>query len=130
MSWKSSFLYSIFNNKCPRCHEGDFFIDRNAYHLRHMAGMYKQCQKCGQPFELEPWFYYGAMYVSYAVSVFFSFSTAAIVFFIFKVGLWTGVTLSCGMPFLIYPLIFRWSRLIWINVFVKYDPHAVLNKNQ
>jgi len=82
--------------------------------------MYKVCPKCGQPYELEPWFYYGAMYVSYAVSVFISLATAAIVFFIFKVGLLPGVILSCGMPFLFYPLIFRWSRLIWINVFVKY----------
>lgn len=121
---KNSFLYSVFNNKCPRCHEGNFFIDTNPYNLKHMAGMYKTCPHCGQPYELEPWFYYGAMYVSYAVSVFFSLSAAAISFFVFRTGLWTGLIISCGFPFLIYPLIFRWSRLLWINVFVKYIRNA------
>jgi hypothetical protein len=89
-----------------------------------MAGMYKECPKCGQPYELEPWFYYGAMYVSYAVTGFLSFVIAAIVFFILKVGLWPGLAASCLLPFLFYPLIFRWARLIWINVFVKYQKNA------
>ena len=66
---KGTKLYSILNNKCPRCHEGKFFDSANPYNLAKMTSMPDKCPECGQPYEPEPGFYFGAMYVSYALGV-------------------------------------------------------------
>jgi len=118
---KGSKLYSILNNKCPRCHEGAFFIYENAYNMKNFAKMNKSCPVCGQNYEPEPGYYYGAMYVSYGLNVAILVAVwvaTAVLFedmsswwFVFWAGL-TGITLA--------PLTFRLARLTWINFFIKY----------
>lgn len=80
------------------------------------------CDRCGQKYEPETGFYYGAMYVSYAVSIILMFIPVAFLYFIFnadfKILLGTCIFIYITM----YPLIFRWSRNIWLNIFVHYDP--------
>ena len=61
-------LYSIINTKCPRCHEGDMFPKGTLYNPRKFSVMNEKCSCCGQFFEPEPGYYYGAMFVSYAFS--------------------------------------------------------------
>lgn len=65
---KGSKLYSIVYNKCPRCQNGDLFLS-HAYDLKNTAKMQEKCVYCKQRYELEPSFYSGAMYVSYALQV-------------------------------------------------------------
>src|SRR5689334_7200367 len=64
---KPSYLYTVINAKCPRCREGSMFPPGTLYSSR-FADMYKQCPCCGQSFEPEPGYYYGAMYVSFGFS--------------------------------------------------------------
>ena len=45
------------------------FSTNNPWHLTKVLDMPQRCSECGQPFELEPGFYYGTGYVSYALSV-------------------------------------------------------------
>ena len=66
---KGTKLYSIFKGKCPRCHEGDFFVEKHPYKLSKMAHIHKACSVCGENFEREPGFYFGAAYVSYGLTV-------------------------------------------------------------
>ncbi|HEX5002883.1 MAG TPA: DUF983 domain-containing protein [Bacteroidia bacterium] len=123
---KGSKLYSILNNKCPRCQEGSFFIYENAYNLKTFTKMHKSCPVCGQNYEPEPGYYYGAMYVSYALNVAILVAVwvaTAVLFedmgswwFVFWAGL-AGITLA--------PLTFRLARLTWINFFVKYRKSTV-----
>ena len=68
-------LYSIFNHKCPRCLEGDIYANKSSYDLKNITNMNHSCDKCELDFEREPGYYYGAMYVSYALTVAFSIST-------------------------------------------------------
>lgn len=60
---KGSKLYSIFHEKCPYCHEGDFFVS-GAYKLKTMGDVHENCKNCGKSFNPETGFYFGAMYVS------------------------------------------------------------------
>ena len=76
---KGQKLYSILKFKCPHCHEGEFFEDRNPYNLSSMSKTFERCPKCDRKFSMEPGFYYGAMYVSYAIGV------AHIVSFIYRI---------------------------------------------
>ncbi len=119
---KGNKLYSIFKNKCPKCQEGDFFLTKNPYDLKNMAKMHEHCLECGQKYEPETGFYFGAMYVSYGigVAVFVSIWVAcmvlspdmhpALIFGLVVLGL-----------VVLFPISFRISRRIWINVFIKYE---------
>lgn len=82
------------------------------------------CSICEQRFEPEPGFYFGAMFVSYALTVAFSIAmfVAMIVLWHFDALWFIGIN---GLGILvIFPIIFRVSRAIWFNVFVSYEPNA------
>lgn len=118
------FFYSVFNNKCSYCNIGDLYEERNPYKLKKLADMHKNCSVCGQSFEPETGFYYGSMYVSYGVSVLIMFIPAGIAYFVFGAGFWMMFSLVIGIYISMFPLIFRWARNIWLNIFVKYSPAA------
>ena len=65
---KGSKLYSIFKNKCPKCHEGDLFKS-HPYKLKKFGQKHINCPSCGIKFEREPGFFYGSMYISYVLGV-------------------------------------------------------------
>lgn len=124
---KGTKLYSILYQKCPRCHEGDLFEDRNPYHLKRIFNMPNTCSKCGQLYNLEPSFYYGAMYVNYGLTV--AFGVAVFVAMSVLGGRFleaeyylSGIILTL---IICAPFTFRLGRAIWINMFVKYNPHAL-----
>ena len=61
-------IYSTVLNKCPRCHKGDVFIEKNPYKLDKIFKLNERCPHCDLKFEKEPSFFYGAMYASYALT--------------------------------------------------------------
>ena len=71
---KDSKLYSIVKNCCPKCHKGKFWPTDNPFKNIFIknGGDLGCCKNCSFQFEIEPGFWFGAMYVSYALSVFFS----------------------------------------------------------
>ena len=68
-----SALKSIFLCRCPKCHDGKIFLDQNPYHLSNISKMEKQCPVCGFDLENETGFHFLSMYMSYIVSMGFSF---------------------------------------------------------
>lgn len=82
--------------------------------------MPEKCSVCAQKYWPEPGFYYGAMYVSYALTIALSVSVfvAMIVLWHFDVLWYLG--LNAALILLLFPLIFRYSRAIWFNFFVSY----------
>lgn len=121
---KGTKLYSILKLKCPKCHEGDLFLTRNPYSYSNMDKMPDNCPVCNEKNWPEPGFYYGAMYVSYALTIALSVSVfvAMIVLWHFDLVWYLGInTISI---FLLFPPIFRVSRAVWFNFFVKYDPNV------
>mgnify|MGYP003575975528 CR=1 FL=1 len=121
MSQGNSFLYSALTIKCPRCREGKLFPKGTLYTTK-FADMHKNCQCCGQPFEPEVGFYYGAMYVSFAFNVaIFMISLFVLYQFVEEVTMtmMIGVITVTVIGFL--PIIFRLSRALWISIFVRYE---------
>ncbi|MDZ7846560.1 MAG: hypothetical protein U5L96_07210 [Owenweeksia sp.] len=51
---KGSKIYSITRFKCPRCHEGEVFKNKNPYNLAEMFKMHEYCSHCGLRYEFEP----------------------------------------------------------------------------
>ncbi len=120
MSNKKSPLYSIFNNKCPRCHEGNFFETNNAYDLRKFGNLNDRCPVCNEDFRREPGYYFGATYVSYALTVSFGIALFVIMCVLFSVEVIPFIITLSVLLFILLPIFYRFSRLIWIHLFVKY----------
>lgn len=115
-------LYSIFRSKCPSCNVGDLYLDPNPYHLEKLSKMHERCSCCGQSYQPETGFFYGAMYVNYAVSVALIMPMLALLYFVFHLNPVIIFSVLILEVIVMYPLIFRWSRNIWLNIFVPYSP--------
>jgi uncharacterized protein (DUF983 family) len=125
---KGSKLYSILFNKCPRCHEGDFMREKNMLKLHKAFQMHEKCSKCGLKYMMEPSFYYGAMYINYTLTVGISIATFVIVTLFFDFSLVESFVPIVIALVLTAPLTIRFSRIGWINLFVKYNPNAIKSK--
>ncbi|UGU17321.1 DUF983 domain-containing protein [Sinomicrobium kalidii] len=121
---KGSRLYSILTGSCPRCQQESMYTSKNLYHPRKTLKMNETCSHCGIRYKMEPSFFYGAMYVSYAVGTAFAVAAFVISFLFIGTGLKTAFFAIMGTLIVFMPVIMRLSRNIWINFFVKYDPEA------
>lgn len=118
---KGTKLYSIIHQKCPHCHETDLFVHKNPYRIKGFFDMPKNCSVCGQKLELEPGFYYGAMYVSYAVCVAYLIAIYVAMLVLYpSFSLEFYLFFAIGTMVALTPVFFRLSRAIWINFFVSY----------
>ena len=122
---KGNKLYSILTGACPKCHGESMYQNKNAYVLSDTLKMNDSCSKCGSKYKIEPSFFYGAMYVSYAVGVAFSIAAFIISYVFLGTSAKTSFIVIVGMLILLMPVIMRLSRNIWINMFLNYDPTFV-----
>src|SRR5437868_1345573 len=105
---KATRLSAILRQRCPRCCEGRVFCGATA--------MNPSCPVCGLAFEREEGYFLGAMYISYGLSC------AVLITATFLVSLllpdwdmgWVALLVSvCYLP--LVPLVFRYSRVLWIH---------------
>ena len=118
-------LVSELIMKCPSCHKGNMFTNKGIFPLNDLLKMPERCPVCNQKYEIEVGFWYGTGYVSYAISVGtifiiailyaltvgFSYKNNSIYFFI-------GVMIATLA--ILQPWIMRYSRVLYLYVFVKY----------
>ena len=122
-------LYSIFNHKCPRCLEGDIYANKSSYDLKNITNMKHSCDKCELDYEREPGYYYGAMYVSYALGVaVFVTIWASCNWFFDNVGVWTQISLVLIALIGLGPYLYALSKVIWANFFFSYKANATSSR--
>lgn len=116
---------AMLAQKCPRCHTGPLFT-HSAWHLSRFTEMPEACPVCGQRYEVEPGFFWGAMYISFA------FSTAIMLVVGFSVyyllhdpDTWVYIVCVAVAALLLMPLSLRYSRTLLIYLFagIRYNPH-------
>ena len=118
---KGSTLYSILTGSCPKCHEESMYVVKHPYKLNSLYKMHETCSHCHTRYKLEPSFFYGAMYVSYGLSVAFGVAFFIISRVLLGTDLLTSfLTIVVGLIVLM-PVIARLSRNIYINFFVHFD---------
>ena len=117
-----SLLLNIFQMKCPRCRADFLFKNRITLHPSRILAMKESCSICGLKYMVEPSFYFGAMYVAYAISV-------LVALFVFILGSkffqWEiGLNLLLVFSVLVFatPFQLKLSRSIWLHIFVQYNP--------
>ena len=122
---KGSKVYSIFTGTCPKCQEESMYTNKNPYVLTETLSMHENCSNCGTKYKIEPSFFYGAMYVSYAVGIAFAVAAYVISSFVFDASL-NGIFIAIIATLIGFmPVIMRISRNIWINIFMSYDKTLV-----
>ena len=128
---KPNGLWSMLTMKCPRCRRGEMFSNNSAYRklsLKHIFAMPDNCPECGQKYDMEPGFWYGTSYVSYALTV--ALSVATFVAWVVLIGVsvkegdtriywWLGI--NAVILIIAQPWLMRISRVLYIRFFVSYD---------
>lgn len=120
MFGKGSKLYSIFKSKCPQCHEGDFFKYRISINPKKITKLHDNCPNCNLKYMMEPSFFFGAMYINYGIAVALFVAIFIIAKLFFGLSILQSFIAIIIVSFLLTPFSLRLSRIIWINLFVKY----------
>lgn len=121
-------LNSILTGSCPKCQNESMYSDKNPLHLTKVLKMNEKCSHCGLKYQLEPSFFYGAMYVSYGLNVALGIAAFIISFIFFGMTIEEAFLSIIISLVVLFPFILRLSRNIYINMFVSYDSKAGLNK--
>ncbi|WP_345211639.1 DUF983 domain-containing protein [Mucilaginibacter gynuensis] len=125
--------WAMLHAKCPRCRRGKMFV----------GGMYsfgsnkinERCPHCGLMFEIEPGYFYAAMYVSYALNI---AEAVGIVIATYTLthnadSPWLYTCAILGGCFLLAPINFRYSRVIllyWLSPKIHYQPYLDTDDNK
>lgn len=127
-----SYIKNILTQKCPRCHEGELFTHK-WYDIKNNTKMTPKCSVCGQRTELEPGFYHGTGYVSYALTVGYSIITFVLWILTTHIGLndkrvflWLAINVVSLIA--LQPWLMRISRLLWLSWFFHDDDRFFINK--
>ncbi|MBT9391598.1 DUF983 domain-containing protein [Hymenobacter sp. NST-14] len=84
-----------------------------------------ECPVCGQTYEPEPGFYFGAMYISFAFSTGIMLVVGMLVYYLLgDPDTWVYVTAVAIASVLLTPLSLRYSRTLMLYFFggTRYDP--------
>lgn len=126
MSWKGNRLYSILKGKCPVCHVGSVFKSSKIFNPSKFDKMNDRCSDCGHKYEIETGFFYGAMYVAYALTVAISVATFVLTYLIYSdTPYWMYIINILVVLIIMAPITFRGGRLIWMNFFNSYNNKAI-----
>jgi uncharacterized protein (DUF983 family) len=109
----------MVRQRCPRCRVGRIF--RSSIYLG-FPGMHDRCVECGLPFNREPGYFLGAMYVSYGLALAIIVAFGGVLWGLTNwridtIAIWAVVLF---LPFA--PMLTLLSRVLWIYLDQKLDP--------
>ncbi|MFN5024268.1 MAG: DUF983 domain-containing protein [Bacteroidota bacterium] len=113
---------ALLHMKCPQCQSGNMF-STGTFRKKFMH-MNTHCEVCHLNYEIEPGFYWGAMYVSYAITVAIMLVVGAAVYFIGQnPDSWVYLSCIIGSFILASPFTYRYARVIMLYYFspVRFD---------
>jgi uncharacterized protein (DUF983 family) len=119
---KGSKLNSILTGSCPRCQNESMYLDKNPLHFSKLLKMNEKCSHCGLKYQIEPSFFYGAMYVSYGLNVALGVAAFITSYVILNSSIKTAFISIIASNVVLFPFVLRWARNVYINMFVSYDP--------
>ena len=111
----SSKLSRMLGMKCPNCGEGDLF-PTPTFSFKRPLDMHEKCPNCQMSYFPEPGFYYGAMFISYIASGFFSIGFIMLLHWVLKLSVELSFAILIAIAVLFYVFVFRISRSIWLGL--------------
>lgn len=108
-------LLAILTQRCPVCLEGPAFYG--------LFAMHKNCPRCGIHFERETGYFLNAMFAAYTLG-FLVLIPVSIYLVLQRVSIATFALATIVQVVILWPLIFRYSRVIWLHVDQMLDPRT------
>ena len=123
-------LFSILKMSCPKCNKGRFF-ESHPYNFKKLGTVKKKCTHCGLKYDLEPGFFQGSYYVSYGLGIALFVAVFVLKMLILPELPYLSTLILMVVTLLVLaPLLFAFSKIIWINLFVNYDKSFLKEKNK
>lgn len=91
------------------------------FKLKSPLEMHERCLHCGQRFEPEPGFYFGAMFLSYILSAWILLIIALALVFYLHWTVESAMLVVIAIGALGYFKLLRFSRSLYIHIVVKYE---------
>lgn len=101
-------MSALWSNLCPSCKRGRIFGG--------WVRMNPDCPECGTRFEKEEGYFIGAMIASYFLGVFLALPVLLLGIFRYEIDFAWAIGGSTLQVLLMQPLLFRFSRILWIQV--------------
>lgn len=115
---------SALHAKCPKCRKGDMFASSTYGFFGQKS--HTNCSYCNFQFEIEPGYFYVAMFVSYGLNVMQMIILAVGTYlFTHSESPWLYVGILLSVAFILSPINYRYSRVIllyWLTPNLFYDP--------
>ncbi len=113
----SSKLLAVLKGRCPQCHEGRVFKYK-WYNIIKFSDTNERCPICDVKYEVEPGFWFGAMYVSYAFTIGIMLVGAVIIYNFFNDPPAMGYVVPIvTVSLIMVPFNFRMSRVLFLHLF-------------
>ena len=112
-------ISNILKTKCPNCGTGDIFSSKGNIFKFRMPRMHERCPHCNYKFEREIGFFFGAMFVSYALAAAEMIACMVIAWYFLDLRPLTVFFIIVAVAILSSTLNFRLSRTIWLYMFHK-----------
>ncbi|MDN3618455.1 DUF983 domain-containing protein [Polaribacter undariae] len=103
--------------KCPNCKKGKMYSELGNLLMFRSPKMYTTCSECHFKFEKEPGFFFGAMFVTYALVSAEMIAGMVLFKFILDFSYITVALLAITTIILLSTFNLRISRSIWIYMF-------------
>jgi len=117
-------ISAALHAKCPKCRKGDMFAS-GTYNFITQKTL-SNCPYCNFQFEIEPGYFYVAMFVSYGMIVLEMVILAVGTYMLTgSESPWLYIGILLGVTLLLSPINFRYSRVIllyWLTPNLNYDP--------
>ena len=121
-SIKNNTIAQILSYKCPNCKQSSAFECQKGISKIAIPKMKSECSNCSFSFNKEPGFYYGAMYVSYGLTV-----AESIIIFIIAQQFFEAlfdpkiIGIIATVIILLMRFNYKLSRMLWLNLFKNYQ---------
>lgn len=96
------------------------YSDPNLLHVQNSLKMNEKCSHCGFKYQIEPGFFFGAMYVSYGLNVAVGIAAFIVAYYISESLKVAFISIIVTL-LVLFPIIMRMSRSMYINMFVNYE---------
>lgn len=109
-------LVAILTQRCAVCLQGRVF--------HSFMGMNRNCPYCGINFEREHGYYLNSMFIAYALG-FLILVPSAVILALREVSVAFFAIFIIVGTIVIWPLVFRYSRVLWLHIDQMLDPRPM-----
>lgn len=111
---------NIIRAKCPKCNKGDIFHGSGNILLLKTPKMHDSCPNCQHVYEIEPGYFFGAMYVSYGMVVAEMIALYIVANMLIESTFGLLFTMI-GAIVLLGSFNYKYARVIWMYMFTRND---------